>query len=190
MRSQTSGVRVVLIAAVSRDGFISRGRGVPWDLPADREHFRRCTAGQWLLLGRRTFEEMTGWFRDGHVPLVLTRREMVEPWAASGVRSVEEAVARAAEGGARELWVCGGGSVYEAALPWAEEVILTEVDDCLGAGVPFPALEGPEWEVVRVLEGHGAGKEPPMPGFRWVWYGRRSEGGTLGMGASQGGRLV
>ena len=91
-------VRVIIIAAVSADGFISRGTGVPWDLPEDRAHFRRLTAGRWLLLGRRTFEEMTGWFRE-HRPLVMTRRALPSPWEAAGVAGVEEAMRRVEEGG-------------------------------------------------------------------------------------------
>jgi dihydrofolate reductase len=168
------GVRVVMIAAVSRDGFISRGTGVPWELPADREHFRRCTAGQWLLLGRRTFEEMRGWFKPGHVPLVLTARPMGDPWSDSGVRSVEEAMARAAAAGARELWVCGGASVYAAALPWADEVILTEVDELLGAGVPFPRLERHEWRVARSLEAPVDLSASHALRFHWRWYQRHA----------------
>ena len=173
MRRSIAGVKVVMIAAVSRDGFISRGSGVPWDLPADREHFRRCTAGQWLLLGRRTFEEMRGWFRPGHVPLVLTRRVVEEPWTESGVRSVEEAVARAAKAGVKELWVCGGSSVYAAALPWTEEILLTEVDEQLFDGVSFPRLPEEEWQVARVRDGDKDAGEVSSPRFSWVWYERR-----------------
>jgi len=75
--------RTIIIAAVSADGFISRGTGVPWDLPEDRQHFRRLTQGQWLFLGRRTFEEMLGWFKDHH-PVVLTRRPLLPPWGKVG----------------------------------------------------------------------------------------------------------
>ena len=163
-------VRVVIIAAVSADGFISRGTGVPWDLPEDRAHFRRLTAGRWLLLGRRTFEEMTGWFRE-HRPLVMTRRALPSPWEGAGVASVEEAVRWVAEGGGDELWVCGGAAVYEAAMGYADELILTEVKERLGGGVAFPVVEEGEWEETRREVGGGEN-----PGYDWVWYERVRKG--------------
>ena len=170
---------MILIAAVSEDGFISTGSGVPWDLPEDREHFRRLTRGQWLLLGRRTFDEMRGWLHRDHHPLVLTSRPLPAPWECAGIAGVEEAIARAGAGGAGELWVCGGASVYERAMPVADELILTEVRDRLGGGVRFPKIDPDEWIVTRREPGGGG----TGPAFAWVWYRRRSVNGA---GVAQG----
>jgi dihydrofolate reductase len=136
---------LTLIAAVSADGFISTGTGVPWHLPRDKEHFRRTTRGQWLLIGRRTYEEMTGWFEDHH-PLVLTRSPIYIPPAGEVVASVAEALQVAAAGGASELFVCGGGEAYAAAMPCADRLILTHVDSTLGSGVPFPTVNPADWQ--------------------------------------------
>lgn len=136
---------LTLIAAVSADGFISTGTGVPWHLPRDKEHFRRITCGQWLLIGRRTYEEMTGWFEDHH-PLVLTRSPVYIPPAGEVVASVSEALHVATAGGAAELFVCGGGEAYTAAMPYADRLILTHVDSTLGKGVPFPVVNPAEWQ--------------------------------------------
>ncbi len=138
---------LTLIAAVSADGFISTGKGVPWNLPRDKEHFRRTTRGQWLLIGRRTYEEMLGWFQDHH-PLVLTRDKPFMPHLGAVVSSVEEAACVAGKGGARELFVCGGGGAYAAAMPLANRLIITHVDTILGGGVPFSAILPELWQVV------------------------------------------
>jgi dihydrofolate reductase len=137
---------VSLIAALSIDGFVSRGRGVPWDLPVDRDHFRACAAGKWLLLGRTTYEEMIGWFRDHH-PLVLSRDPGFRPVVGRRVASVAEARELAAAAGQEELVVCGGAQVYAAALPVADRLILTRVDQRLGGGLAFPAFDEAEWPV-------------------------------------------
>lgn len=138
---------LTLIAAISADGFISTGRGVPWKLPRDQEHFRRTTRGQWLLIGRTTYEEMLGWFGDHHL-LVLTRDKTCTPPVGRAVSSVTEALQIAADGGARELFVCGGGGAYAAAMPLADRLILTHVASHLGKGVPFPPVASGEWERV------------------------------------------
>lgn len=160
-------VRVIIIAAVSADGFISKGEGVPWEMPEDRIHFRRLTSDQWMFLGRKTFDEMTGWFVK-HRPLVLTQRKLPQPWENARVSGIEEAMRKVSEGGGGALWVCGGASAYEAAMACADEIILTEVSEFLGTGVAFPKMETGVWREVR--------REKPMkggvPNFGWVWYER------------------
>lgn len=138
---------LTLIAAVSADGFISAGKGVPWNLPRDKGHFRNATRDQWLLLGRRTYQEMLGWFQ-GHHPLVLTRDEKFKPPVGEAVSSIAQALRMAAKAGARKLFVCGGSETYAAAMPQADRLILTHVDAVLGSGLPFPAISQHQWQVV------------------------------------------
>jgi dihydrofolate reductase len=139
--------QLTLIAIVSADGFISKGEGVPWCLPKDKDHFRGYCHGKWLLLGRRTYEEMLGWFSDHH-PLVLSRNERFLPFLGERVSNVDEALRNAALDNQSELVVCGGQGAYEAALPKADRLILTHVDHLLGGGVPFPAYNKHHWEPV------------------------------------------
>ncbi len=160
---------MTLIAAVSADGFISTGQGVPWDLPRDKAHFRRTTQGQWLLLGRRTYEEMLGWFEDRH-PLVLTRNQAFIPTVGETVATVAESLRAAGAGGATELFNCGGGDAFAAAMPYADRLILTHVDSLLGGGVPFPTVNPTEWQMTS---------EEAFPvdaanaqGIRFATYGR------------------
>lgn len=143
--------RLTLIAAVSEDGFISRGQGVPWDLPRDRLHFRAATAGKWLLIGRRTYTEMLGWFRD-HMPLVLTRDPTFAPPIGKAVSSVPQSLDFAAAAGVDEIYVCGGSAAYALALPHADRLLVTHVSTRLGSGVAFPKIETPPWRLVSTLE--------------------------------------
>lgn len=152
---------MILVAIVSADGFISRDRGVPWDLPRDKARFRAVTAGQWLLLGRTTYEEMLGWFRD-HRPLVMTRDKTFTAPVGQAVGSVEEALDIAQAGGARELFVLGGGQVFAAAMPWADRLLITHVDATLGAGVPFPPIPQDQWTAVKRAD-HPADAENSLP---------------------------
>lgn len=139
---------LTLIAAVSADGFISRGKGLPWDLPIDKAHFRAATRDKWLLLGRRTFEEMLGWFQPGHHPLVLTRDDSLIVPGGQAVSSVSEAVQLASVAGEPELVCCGGSEVYAAAMPHAQRLVITHVLEILGGGLPFPVISPRDWEPV------------------------------------------
>lgn len=142
-------MHVTLIAALARGRILGTGEGIPWDLPRDKRHFRRYTAGLPLLLGRRTFQEMEGWFTT-QTPLVLTRHPDRIPPGVVVVQSVSQAVAYARRTGSPELVVGGGASVYEQALPQADFLVLTQIDlDCEGSAT-FPNYESSgEWKLTE-----------------------------------------
>jgi len=140
-------MHVTLIAAIAHDRVIGTGTGgIPWHLPRDAEHFRSFTAGKHMLLGRKTFEEMDGWFTRGQTPIILTSREEYEPAIGFTAHSIDEALTEAAEDGADEVVVSGGARIYEAALPYVDELILTLVDADIEGAVRFPDYEAEiEW---------------------------------------------
>ncbi|MDB6073820.1 MAG: dfrA [Verrucomicrobiaceae bacterium] len=144
-------LHVMLIAVLSDDGYISVGSGVPWDLPADRAHFRARTAGRWLLLGHRTYSEMIGWFRDHH-PLVLSEDASFVPPIGERVETMEEAMEKTLAAGVDELVVVGGRKAFDAAMPYATHLDLTRVHTTLGSGVPFPPMDESEWTMILQMD--------------------------------------
>lgn len=139
--------RLVLIAAISRNRVLAADGKIPWRMPRDTAHFRARSAGHWLLLGRRTFEQMRDWFRPDQVPLVLTRETPLAVPGGHARTSLEDAIQLARSQGVAELLVCGGGSVYQATLPLAHEVILTTVEAEFEGDVFFPELPLEEWRI-------------------------------------------
>lgn len=137
---------VSLVAVISTDGFISKGVGVPWDLPIDRAHYRAYTKGKWVLVGRRTYEEALDWFGDRY-PLVMAPASF-HPTLGQRVGSVEQALATAEAAHQPELVVIGGSGVFAAAMPHADKLIITHVDDILGTGIPFPKIDNTHWRPV------------------------------------------
>jgi len=148
---------VTLIAAVARNGVIGADGGIPWHLPQDFAHFKATTLGHTLVMGRATYESI-GRPLPGRTTIVLTR----DPdWRADGVTtaaSVEDALALA-EG---DVYVAGGATVYEAALAYADEQLLSEVDLAPTGDTFYPDFDREEW--------HEVSREP-HEGFdvvRWV----------------------
>ena len=170
-------LKVTMIAAVSRNGVLASGGKIPWHLPRDIAHFRARTSGHWLLLGRTTYEQMRGWFRPGQVPLVLTTGvdyPVENGWA---VGSVAEAMKLAGEKGAEELVVCGGGQVYAAALPWAEEIIQTIVELEVEGETRFPELPEGGWKLAEEERFPAEGPEVPAMSIRTLVRWRDDECG-------------
>ena len=140
---------ISLVAAVAKNGVIGgRGGRIPWELPRDARHFRSYTSGKWMLLGRKTFSEMDGWFTT-QTPIVLTR-EAGSIERARAASSVEGAIRLAERSGAEELVVSGGASVYRAALPFVEKMVLTRIEAEVEGETSFPEVDYREnWSLVE-----------------------------------------
>jgi dihydrofolate reductase len=136
---------VTLIAAVARNGVIGADGGIPWRVPGEQLVFKEATMGHTLVMGRATYDSI-GRPLPGRTTIVLTR----DPdWRADGVTtaaSIEEALALA-EG---DVWVAGGATVYEAALPHADAQLLSEIDLEPDGDTFYPAYAADDWlEVSR-----------------------------------------
>jgi dihydrofolate reductase len=124
--------------------------GIPWRLPADTAHFRAYTAGKWLLLGRRTYLEMLGWFRPDQTPLILTSEAAFVPRFGRAVSCVPEALELAQGAGVPELVNCGGASTYLAAMPYTHRMVLTRIEYEVPPArelVHFPEWPESEWRL-------------------------------------------
>lgn len=143
--------KLTLIAAMDGNRLLANEHGIPWHLPRDVTHFREYTKDKWLLLGRRTFEEMRGWFREGHMPLVLTRQNDFNPSIGCTVATIAEALTLAGQAGQTELVCCGGAQVYAAALPYADQLVLTLAQATFPprtSPVYFPEWSPSDWIII------------------------------------------
>jgi dihydrofolate reductase len=141
------------IAAVDENRLLADRDGIPWRLPRDVAHFRGYTRGKWLLLGRKTYEEMHGWFTEGRVPLVLTSRCGWDPEVGRVVSSVPQALALAESAGQPELVCIGGGQTFTAALPYTGRIVITTVHHRFSPGpgaVYFPEWSPAGWREVQL----------------------------------------
>jgi dihydrofolate reductase len=155
--------RIVLVAAVAENGVIGASGGIPWYLPEDFKHFKATTLGHTLVMGRATYDSI-GRPLPGRATIVLTRDPS---WQAEGVlvaRDLETAL-ELAEDLPGDVMIAGGAQVYAAALPLADEQILTEVHQSPDGDTFYPAFDGEEWSETR---------REHRDGFDHVWWTRRS----------------
>jgi dihydrofolate reductase len=159
---------VALLAAVARNGVIGRDSGIPWRLPADMARFRELTMGHPVVMGRKTWESLPDQFRPlpGRANVVVTRNP---DWSAQGADragSIEDALELVAS--EPRVFVIGGGEIYTAAFPYADELLLTEIDADVEGDTTFPAWDRDEFEETS-REGHVADDGTP---FAFVRYER------------------
>jgi dihydrofolate reductase len=135
-------VIVALVAAVASGGVIGRDGELPWRLPEDLAHFRTVTMGHPVVMGRRTWESLPERFRPlpGRRNVVVTRNPT---WSAEGAEragSLEDALVLV--DGAERVSVIGGGEIFAAAVPLADELLVTEIDLDVDGDTFFPRTAG------------------------------------------------
>lgn len=160
-----------LIAGVARNGAIGNNNQLLFRLPEDMAHFKRSTLGCPVIMGRKTWDSLPARNRPlpGRINIVVTRNP---GWRADGAVAVSSlAAALAQAGGAPKAFVIGGAELYAAALPLADELVLTEVDQDFDGDVHFPPWDRLQFvEVSR--EAHHAG-EPNHFDYAFVTYQRK-----------------
>ena len=134
---------VGLVWAQAANGVIGSGGGLPWHLPEDLARFKALTLGSTVVMGRATWDSLPSAVRPlpGRRNVVLTRQP---DWQAAGAvvaRSLTEALDQPGD-----VWVIGGASVYRAALPLADLVVVTELAQPFDGDTYAPDL-GPTWRV-------------------------------------------
>ena len=151
---------LTLVAAVGRNGVIGDGASMPWHLPEDLAFFKRTTMGGVLVMGRGTWDSI-GRALPGRRTIVVTRQRT---WSAPGAEvahSLPEALLMA---GDTEVFIAGGGQVYEQTIQAASRLVITQVEQQPEGAVTFPAIDPALWrEESRDVQ----------DGFSWVEYRRR-----------------
>ena len=139
------GRRVVLVAAVAENGVIGLDGEIPWKLAEDWKHFKAFTSGHTLVMGRTT-QEGIGRPLPDRTSVVLTSDES---WSMDGVltaRTFEDAMALADEQDLPgDVMVGGGAGVYAAALPYADEQVLSEVHLSPDGDTHYPGFDRAAW---------------------------------------------
>ena len=146
---------VSIVAAVARNGVIGAGGGLPWHLPDELLLFKKTTMGHVLVMGRRTYESV-GRPLPGRTTVVVTRSPDWSPGADEVlvVHGIDEALGRA-RAIDDEVFVVGGGELYEAALPHADRLLLTFVDQEPEGDTRFPDVDWDAWTEMDREPGDG-----------------------------------
>lgn len=141
-------MNISLVVAASSNHAIGLNNQLLWHLPKDMRFFKNRTWAMPVIMGRKTFESLSGKALPGRLNIVLTRNEQ---WQAAGVqvaKSLEEAYAIAAQAAYKEVYIIGGADIYAQSLAQAQTVYLTRVEAVLEGDSFFPVL-GADWTMVE-----------------------------------------
>ncbi len=141
---------ISIIAAVARNLAIGYQNKLLYWLPNDLKRFKALTTGHTIIMGRRTFESLPKGALPNRRNVVLTRSQVTFPGAET-FPSLQAALASCTP--EEDIYIIGGASVYNEALPMADRLCLTEIDDTPAqADAFFPLFSKAEWVVAEKEE--------------------------------------
>ena len=117
---------ISIIAAVARNRGIGFKNKLIYWLPNDLKRFKQLTTGHTIIMGRNTFLSLPKGALPNRRNIVLSRSKKAFP-GCDVYPSLEEALLHCAPD--EEVYIIGGASVYKQALPLADRLCLTEIDD-------------------------------------------------------------
>ena len=136
---------ISIIAAVARNRAIGYENKLIYWLPNDLKRFKALTTGHTIIMGRNTFLSLPKGALPNRRNIVLTRSQKTFP-GCDVFASLEDALTHCDKD--EDVYIIGGASVYRQALPLADRLCLTEIDDTPEkADTFFPPYD--DWKEVR-----------------------------------------
>ena len=135
------------IVAVAQNNVIGKDNEIPWYLSDDLKFFKRTTLNHHIIMGRKSFESI-GRPLPRRTNVIITRQPFYVATSCVITHSIEEALTFAKNNGETEVFIIGGGTVYEQSFPYLDKIYYTEVHASVKGDVFFPKLDKNNWEEI------------------------------------------
>ena len=158
---------LTLVAAMAHDRVIGKSGTLPWHLPAELKHFKAVTLGKPAIMGRTTFDSLSGPLPKRH-NIVVSRQSNLVIHGVTVCQSIDAAIALTDP--TEDVIIMGGASLYEQTIDRADRMILTLIDLKTPGDTYFPAWNEADWKCTQAIS-HPI-SETNTTAFRCVWLER------------------
>ena len=136
----------IMIAAAAENNALGKDNEMVWHLPDDFKRFKQLTTGHHIIMGRKTFESFPKPLPN-RTHIVITRQKDYHPENCIVVGNIKEAIEKAPQN--EDVYIIGGGEIYNLGLLFADKIELTRVHSEFEADAFFPEMNPEEWELAR-----------------------------------------
>lgn len=158
---------ISLVVAAANNNAIGKENRLLWHLPNDMRFFKNRTWAMPVIMGRKTFESLSGKPLNGRMNIVITKQADYDKEGIVVAHSLEASYDIAAAANYKECYVIGGAEIYEQSLEVAQRVYLTRVDCTLEGDKYFPVLNN-HWQLISE-EAFSADTKHAFPFSFQVW---------------------
>ncbi|MCI6430200.1 MAG: dihydrofolate reductase [Oliverpabstia sp.] len=143
-----------LIVAVDKNWGIGKNNKLLVSIPSDMKFFRSETNGKVVVMGRKTLESFpNGMPLKNRTNIVLTRDQNYQVKDTIVVHDIPELLEELKKYPDDQIYVIGGGKVYEELLPYCNVAHVTKIDFAFEADTYFPDLDKmEEWQITATSD--------------------------------------
>ena len=143
---------ISIICAMTANRVIGNNGKLPWHLPSDLQNFKELTTGNTVIMGSATYESLPKKGLPNRFNIVLTSN----PAKYSDrihenlvfVSSIDESL-KVAKAANREIFIIGGGKIYEQFFELADYAYLSLVKGCCEGDAFFPDVDWYDWSKIK-----------------------------------------
>ncbi len=140
---------VSMIAAIGKNRELGKNNDLIWHFKEDMKFFRETTTGNTVVMGRKTFESLPHALPNRRNVVITTNADYVAE-GAEVVTSLEKALEVTRND---NVFVIGGGRIYNEFLKYADKLYLTEIDaECRDADTFFPMFNKEDYKATKLTD--------------------------------------
>ena len=132
---------------MNREGLIGSNNQIPWYLPADLKYFKKQTTGHHILMGRKCFKSISKPLPN-RTNIIVTRDPYFIVSNGLIVHSIEEGIQLAMNSGEEELFIIGGGEIYNQSMNYCHKLYVTWIEIDLSGEIYFPEIDWNQWKLI------------------------------------------
>ena len=130
-----------LIWAMTKNHVIGLQNKMPWHIKEDLIYYKEHTAGKTVVMGENTYYSLKGYYKTKPLPYgkiyVASLNENLILEDAIVISDVIQLFKTTRE----DLWVVGGATIYQLALPYADTLYISWVKKEYEGDTYFPEID-------------------------------------------------
>ncbi|MFW5841948.1 MAG: dihydrofolate reductase [Bacillota bacterium] len=131
-----------LVVAYDEKRVIGKDGDLPWHFKEDLQYFKRITEHHPVVMGRKTYDSIVRRLKrplPNRENIVVTRKQLPD----KGITVVNDfkAYLEAHKHDDEEIFIIGGSSIFEDALPYTHKLYITHIEGTYEGDTFFPAID-------------------------------------------------
>lgn len=135
------------IVAASENNVIGSHNALPWKLANDFIYFKNKTWGMPIIMGRNTYESLKKSL-PGRINIVVTTKTNWHPEGIFIANNINDAIEKAKESDAKEIFIIGGGKIFEQTMDIVSKIYRTRVHADVTGDTFYPEINQNKWKLV------------------------------------------
>jgi len=135
---------ITMIACVDSNMGIGKDNKLLIHLPKDLAHFKETTEGHAVVFGKNTWDSLPFKPLPNRRNVILTGDEKFSIPQVYTYNHIKDILWLGRHYN-RDVFICGGESIYKQMMPYADELIITHMDADFEADTFFPTIDENIW---------------------------------------------